>query len=243
MGMLKGIGDDQERKCLLLCLRAGPPEGFVTGNLCQVQTWSRASLEGWALPAGEHVGSVCSGSFVFRLNESQFPFVPRCTSMKTLEGLTADCHFCTIRLSVGFESAAVGERKGEAGGPEDPESSCHTSLSSNPVFIAPASREVMGVSSGRRGSFRQTAGGLSGDLSRSGHRDTWRPLAAGTEQGRVRGAGVRLMARLHSCHISCQRAPGTESILVQATINLGPLGFIPRLHRPEPYNLCLQLPN
>lgn len=36
VGMLKGIGNDQKRKYLLLCLQAWPPQGFVTGNLCQV---------------------------------------------------------------------------------------------------------------------------------------------------------------------------------------------------------------
>lgn len=121
---------------------------------------------------------------------------------------------------------------------------CHSSLSSNHSFIMPAKHEVMGVSSSRRGSFRQTAGGLSGDLYRSGHHDTWRPLAATAGRGRVRGANGRLMAHLHSCQITCQHAPGTESILFQATINLGPVGFIPPLHGPGPRNLCLlQLPN
>lgn len=121
---------------------------------------------------------------------------------------------------------------------------CHSSLFSNHSFIMPARLEVMGVSSSRRGSFRQTAGGLSGDLYRSGHHDTWRPLAAMAGRGRVSGANRRLMAHLHSCQITCQHAPGTESILFQATINLGPLGFIPRLRGPGPSNLCLlQLPN
>lgn len=121
---------------------------------------------------------------------------------------------------------------------------CHSSLSSNHSFIMPAKHEVMGVSSSHRGSFRQTAGGLSRDLYRSGHHDTWRPLVATAGRGRVRGTNGRLMAHLHSCQITCQHAPGTESILFQATINLGPLGFIPPFHGPGPRNLCLlQLPN
>lgn len=121
---------------------------------------------------------------------------------------------------------------------------CHSSLSSNHSFIIPVKHEVMGVSSSHGGSLRQTAGGLPRDLYRSGHPDTWRPLAATAGRGRVRGTNGRLMAHLHSCQITCQHAPGTESILFQATINLGPLGFIPPLHGPGPRNLCLlQLPN
>lgn len=104
---------------------------------------------------------------------------------------------------------------------------CHSSLSSNHSFIMPAKREVMGVSSSRRGSFRQTAGGLSGDPYRSGHHDTWRPLAATAGRGRVREANRRLMGHLHSRQITCQHAPGTESICSKPPLTLDHLDSFP----------------
>lgn len=121
---------------------------------------------------------------------------------------------------------------------------CHSSLSPNHSFIMSAERKRMGVSSGCGANFRAAAGGLCEDLHRSGHRDTWRPLVATSGRGGSEGVKGRLMAHLHSCQITHQLAPGTESILFPATINLGPVGFIPPLSGPGLCNLCLiQLPN
>lgn len=200
------------------------PTRLAAPEICDREVISGLSVSPVALTMAGGTYQTDCGSFWLHL----FLCVNLQANRCTLKAVLVDFQFCTIKLRR-FKRKVKKEKSGVSGFEFDFKSTQagHGSSSSNHSFIMPAEREVMGVSSRR-----------IGELSADSRRGTWRPVqvsvpwrlvprAAAAGQLRVKGTNGRLMAQIHSCQITCQCTTGTASFLLQPTINLGPVEFIP----------------
>ena len=195
--MLKGIGHDRERKYLLLCLQAWPPRGicdweFMSGlnvkpslpgewGLCSRGSQSTYThIYAYSLTQSTEFASPYYTWYVFPMSYRipSFCFSDnshRAEYESILKIVWQIIIFAPLNCqSASGEERAVKRKPGARGvwiWRGDFWSlllACHSSLSSNHSFIMPARREAKGASSSHRGSFRQTAGGLSADPHGSG---------------------------------------------------------------------------